>query len=294
MPWPKSQFQIDEGLVRSLVDTQMPEFKGLHLREAATGFDNSLWRLGDDYLVRLPRRNVAIGLMENEIRWLPTIVEYVPLPIPAPVKVGRPSADYPCPWTVTKWFEGLTGDVAVIADSDGVACDLGGFLRALHVPAPRGAPRNPLRGVALSERAVIFEGLLNQLHSQVNEHLIRNVWRRAVNAETWDRDPVWIHGDLHPANLIFGNGSLKAVIDFGDVCAGDPATDLAGVWMLLPEESIPLALHTYGNDDAALIARSLGWAALFGLFFVELGLEGRESYMNVGTRTMEVLSHCSG
>ena len=50
----------------------------------------------------------------------------------------------------------------------------------------------------------------------------------------WDGAPVWLHGDLHPLNLVVADGELAAVIDFGDVCAGDPATDLAVAWMVLP------------------------------------------------------------
>ena len=44
---------------------------------------------------------------------------------------------------------------------------------------------------------------------------------------------VWIHGDLHPGNLLVRDGRLSGVLDFGDVTAGDPATDLSVGWMLL-------------------------------------------------------------
>jgi aminoglycoside phosphotransferase (APT) family kinase protein len=50
----------------------------------------------------------------------------------------------------------------------------------------------------------------------------------------WDGPPIWLHGDLHPFNLVVNQGRLSAVIDFGDLCAGDPATDLAVAWMLFP------------------------------------------------------------
>ena len=43
----------------------------------------------------------------------------------------------------------------------------------------------------------------------------------------WQGPPVWLHGDLHPANVVVSDGTLSGVIDFGELCAGDPATDLA-------------------------------------------------------------------
>lgn len=38
---------------------------------------------------------------------------------------------------------------------------------------------------------------------------------------------MWVHGDLHPANVVVTRGTLSGVVDFGEVFAGDPAADLA-------------------------------------------------------------------
>ena len=35
-------------------------------------------------------------------------------------------------------------------------------------------------------------------------------------------DPVWLHGDRHPANLLVDRGRISGVIDFGDIAASDP------------------------------------------------------------------------
>nr|WP_237735136.1 phosphotransferase [Rhodococcus sp. JVH1] len=35
---------------------------------------------------------------------------------------------------------------------------------------------------------------------------------------------MWLHGDLHPANVVIRDGMLTGVIDFGKMGAGDPAT----------------------------------------------------------------------
>ncbi len=45
---------------------------------------------------------------------------------------------------------------------------------------------------------------------------------------------MWVHGDLHPANVVVSDGTLSGIVDFGDLFAGDPAWDLAAASVLLP------------------------------------------------------------
>jgi len=48
------------------------------------------------------------------------------------------------------------------------------------------------------------------------------------------------------------------------VAGRDPATDLAGAWMLLPDDAREVFWDSYAPDDGAMVARSTGWAVLFG------------------------------
>jgi aminoglycoside phosphotransferase (APT) family kinase protein len=78
----------------------------------------------------------------------------------------------------------------------------------------------------------------------------------------WAGQSLWLHGDLHPANVLTSDGDLCGMVDFGDLCAGDPAFDLAACWiLLLDHEAIehfraacPLAA------DKATWRRARGWA----------------------------------
>ncbi|WP_372460299.1 phosphotransferase [Microbacterium profundi] len=59
----------------------------------------------------------------------------------------------------------------------------------------------------------------------------RALWDAAV-ATVWTEPPVWVHGDVAPANMLFdSSGQLAALIDFGQTCIGDPACDLAFAWL---------------------------------------------------------------
>jgi aminoglycoside phosphotransferase (APT) family kinase protein len=81
--------------------------------------------------------------------------------------------------------------------------------------------------------------------------------------------PLWIHGDLHPGNLIVSQGRLSAVIDFGDLTAGDPATDLSVIWMLLPSWTRSAFLASTRSQfdpvDDHTLTRARGWALALGL-----------------------------
>ena len=81
---------------------------------------------------------------------------------------------------------------------------------------------------------------------------------------------VWVHGDLHPRNLVVRDGRMSGLIDWGDLHAGDRAVDLAGVWMLLPERLHELVRDDLGVDDGTW-ARARGWALVLGVMFARIG-----------------------
>jgi len=60
-------------------------------------------------------------------------------------------------------------------------------------------------------------------------------------------------------------------LDWGDICGGDPATDLAGVWSLFAAPDARwTALESY-DTDAATVARAIGWAISFGALLLDSG-----------------------
>lgn len=269
---PPAEVTIDLALVRALLEEQHGDLAQLALNDLGDGWDNHLFRLGDDFVVRLPRRAVAAPLIEHEQRWLPELVPRLPLPVPVPLRVGRPGCGFPWSWSVVPWLPGESALVTPPQDLTETAMELGRFVRALHQPAPADAPRNPYRGVPLTAREKILRERLQQLEEAVDSARVLRVWERVVSAPPWPRPPVWIHGDLHPRNLLVVNGRLAAVIDFGDLAAGDPATDLSVAWMLLP----PFARSIFrasARDDANPVdedtwTRARGWALALGLAYL--------------------------
>ncbi|MFE5791176.1 aminoglycoside phosphotransferase family protein [Streptomyces sp. NPDC056503] len=276
--------EITAALIQDLLRDQHPDLADLPVRLGARGWDNQLWRLGDDLAVRLPwATDDADALLRKEHAWLPHLTPGLPLPTPVPQRLGEPSERFPRPWLVTTWVPGTPADHSPATRGAEAADSLAAFLTALHRPAPDGAPAGRGRGGPLSAHDEPFaEGLASatELGLIPDPDGARAVWRDAVTAPVWTGPALWLHGDLHPANVLTSDGTLCGVIDFGDLCAGDPACDLASAWILLPDDDAIGRFHRAYRPaaDPATLRRARGWAllrALGGLHIGEAGVRGR-------------------
>jgi aminoglycoside phosphotransferase (APT) family kinase protein len=283
---PEAEVVVDSEIVRSLLRTQHPDFGELPLEEAAAGWDNFIFRLGARMSVRLPRRLASVAMLEHEQRWLPTIAPHLPIPVPAPLRIGEPGKQYPWPWSIVPWLSGQPADVAPLKADQ--AKPLARFLRALHVAAPLDAPKNRSRGVPLQERAVAVEERMNRLAQKTSlvNPTVTKVWESALQAPPAEL-ATWFHGDLHPQNVLVENGKLVGVIDWADIAAGDPATDLASIWMLLPTVAArESAIAEYGDAKPATWSRALGWAVNLATVLLETGLVDDPRHAKIGELTL--------
>ncbi|UFR01889.1 aminoglycoside phosphotransferase family protein [Streptomyces sp. Go40/10] len=292
-----AETEITADLVRDLLRDHHPDLAGLPLELGARGWDNQLWRLGDDLAVRLPWATPsADALLRKEHEWLPALAPRLPLPVPVPQRLSEPSERFPRPWLVTTWVPGTPADRAPATRAAEAADTLAAFLTALHRPAPDGAPAGRDRGGPLAGHA---EGFAQQLASAAGLGLVpdpgavRAVWEDAVAAPDWTGPALWLHGDLHPANVLTADGTFCGVIDFGDLFAGDPACDLAAAWLLLPDGAVDRFHEAYRPaPDPATLRRARGWAVLKALACIhigEAGVQGRPG----GKRTWGPPAHAA-
>ncbi|MFH9395639.1 aminoglycoside phosphotransferase family protein [Streptomyces sp. NPDC017556] len=268
------EIEITADLVRGLLQEQHPDLARLAVREVEGGWDNQQWRLGDELAVRMPRTERAPELQLKERRWLPLLAPRLPLPVPNPVRAGAPSERFPKPWTVMTWVPGEPLDRTSIRRGDHAAGALADFLRALHVEAPVDAPAGSDRG---GPPRAHTEGFDHFFHAVVPDGIadeVRALWDDAVAAPEWEGPPVWVHGDLHPANVVVSDGTLSGVIDFGDLFAGDPAWDLAAAWIVLPAGAASRFFDAYERADEAMIRRARGLAAMKSLVLMLMGRNG--------------------
>ncbi|WP_432486133.1 aminoglycoside phosphotransferase family protein [Kineococcus esterisolvens] len=268
---------ITADLVRDLLREQHPDLAELPLREVEGGWCNQMWRLGDELAVRIQRMDTDPAHQLKERRWLPLLADRLPLPVPVPVRSGAPCKRFGKLWTVMTWVPGLPLDRASITRGEHAADTLAAFLRALHVAAPADAPADTGRGAHPKDCMDGFEHFLGSLDADAIGHDasdVRAVWDDAVATPAWEGPPVWVHGDLHPANVVVADGTLAGVVDFGDLFAGDPAVDLAAAWVLLPAGGAARFFTAYGRANEATVRRARGLAALKGLFLLLMGQNG--------------------
>ncbi|MER6400876.1 aminoglycoside phosphotransferase family protein [Kitasatospora sp. NPDC001603] len=255
---------IDTALVRRLLAAQFPHWAGLPLeRVASSGTDNAMFRLGPELAVRLPRVGWAAESVEREQRWLPKLAPHLPLPIPAPLALGRPAAGYPWEWSVLRWIDGANPVVGATTAPIQLAQDLAGFITALRAVDPADGPPGS-RGVPLASRDASTRAAIGRLRGSIDTDAATTVWEKALRLPEHSGRPAWMHGDLSPGNLLLGNRRLRAVIDFGVMGVGDPTVDQIVAWNLLPAAARPAFRAALAADDATW-ARGRAWALSIAL-----------------------------
>lgn len=255
---------IDDGLVRRLVDSQLPTLAGRPLtRVRPGGTSNVLYRCGEDVVIRLPRTQEATFQAAKELVWLPRLAPGLPLPIPVPLAAGEPGEGYPWPWSVYRWLPGSPATSGAYGGEVRTAQLLGEFVLALQrADASDGPPpgeHNFHRGEPLVTRDDDVRASLSELSGVVDTAATARAWDQALDAGTWDRAPVWIHGDLHAGNLLVTDRVISGVLDFGGLAVGDPACDLMVAWTFLRGRAREVFRAAVGCDDASWV-RGRGWA----------------------------------
>jgi aminoglycoside phosphotransferase (APT) family kinase protein len=269
---------IAPGVAARLIAAQFPEWAHLPVVPVALdGSDNRTFRLGDELSVRLPSGDAYVAQIEKEYRWLPVLARHLPLAIPEPVATGRPGSGFPRPWSIYRWIEGNHASIDRIANLTEFAADLAAFLAALHSidasdgPAP--GAHNFFRGGPVATYDEQSREAIQRLADELDAVAATEVWETAL-ASTWDRSPVWVHGDVTGSNLLVAEGGLRAVLDFGCCAVGDPACDLVMAWTFFDGESRDAFRRGVPLDDATW-ARGRGWALWKALRTIVEEREGR-------------------
>jgi aminoglycoside phosphotransferase (APT) family kinase protein len=258
------EVDTDPSLVGRLVAAQFPQWAGLPIEAVPSGgTDNALYRLGDDMVVRLPRRERTTGTLKKERGWLPRLAPLLPLAVPLPLADGMPADGYPFEWSLYRWLKGEDATTERVTDLSRMAIDLARFIAALQEIDPTGGPspgeHNFFRGEPLAARDAATRAAIVSLGGAIDVGAATAVWESALRAPEWEHPPVWIHGDLDSRNLLIDDGRLSAVIDWGCLGVGDPACDVMVAWKVLSADTRDIFRTALSVDDSTW-ARARGWA----------------------------------
>lgn len=296
---------VDVELVRALVGRAMPDYADAPVRRlASSGSTNCLFRLGDEFLVRLPRQPGGSASISKEATWLPVLGPRLPVCVPEVVAVFEPDGDYPERWSVVRWIEGEHPEVvdartAVDSRREDLAKDLAALLQALQrVEVPTGAVNDPslrwYRGepLAMMDRRTRdnIERCRSLKDFGFDLDAAERIWDEAMTlpGAAERAAPRWYHGDLAAENLLVQDGRLTAVLDFGALSVGDPTVDLVVAWEILDPPAREMLRRQLDVEDAAWL-RGRAWALCITLmiwYYWATMPDRRASRMAVGRNVL--------
>lgn len=300
-----NEIPIDTELVRTLVGRVMPDYADAPVRRlASSGSTNALFRLGQEFLVRLPRQPGGSADISKEATWLPVLAPSLPVSVPDVVAVFEPDRDYPERWSVVRWIDGEHPEViepktSVVPRRADLAKDLAAVLEALsRAEVPTEAVHNPdLQSYRGEPLATMDQGTRENIERcrslqdfDLDLDAVERLWDEAMKLPgAADRTmPRWYHGDLAAENLLLRDGRLAAVLDFGGLSVGDPTVDLVVAWEILDPPARELLRRQLGVDDATWL-RGRAWALSITLmiwYYWTTMPERRASRMAVGRNVL--------
>jgi aminoglycoside phosphotransferase (APT) family kinase protein len=262
------EVDTSEGVVRSLLAEQRPEWAGLQLRAlSSTGTSNALWRVRGfdqrDVIVRLPRTERAERSILAEQALLP-VLGRSPLAasvrVPELVHAGAPGASFPLHWVVLGWIDGddawtARSMAASIEDAlaNGLAAAVNAIATLTDLPAPQ--RRSGERGGPLPALLDRLNRWLDDPQWSADDLIDTAAVRRsaAQSAEVADHRPAsgFVHGDLIPGNVLTVDGRLYAIIDWGGAGYGDAAQDLTPAWAIFDRRARELFRAAVDADEAS-------------------------------------------
>lgn len=258
-------YQPDIFLIRSLVKSSFPDLADADIRLVRSGgTDNYIFRIDNDLCLRIAKRDAAIpSLRQREPVALKALSD---LPLETPRFMAKGSLPDPAgwPWIICTWLHGVSmdaaGHTATIDDANRLALfllDLQGIPKR-HASEP--APDNHWRGVDLIKRSAVTEDSIRTLSDEFDADALVKVWSTALSADRCKPDDrTWIHGDMHPANLVVRDGAVTGVLDWGLSGLGDPACDLMAAYTVFSGKARDaFARATAASESAWMRAR--GWA----------------------------------
>jgi aminoglycoside phosphotransferase (APT) family kinase protein len=251
---------VEPELAAELIGEQFPALRGRTPLLLGAGWDVTAYLLDDAWVFRFPRRQIAVPGVEREIAVLPRLAPFVPVPIPVPALVGAPSERFRWPFFGARFIAGVEA-TGTEEQREPLARALGEALSALHsadVFEALGAslPDNPTQRVEM--RAAVpraRERLAEISDAWTPPALVADVLERAL-ALPAPRLGAVCHGDLHFRHLLVRDGDLSGIIDWVDVCRGDPALDLQLYWSFFEPPEREVFAMAYGPIDEEQLLRA--------------------------------------
>ena len=255
------------------------------------GMDNLAICVGETFVFRFPKHAEAAAGLRREMAILPRLAPTLAINIPRFEHVGVHSSTG-LPFAGYRMIRGapLHGTLyneLPAAVQDGVCGELAAFLEAVHsFPASEamdlGVAPHGTRAHYIEELGIARDGVFPRLPEPVRRVIEARLDAFLEDDANFTYTPTLLHGDLWPEHVLFSltENRLAGVIDFGDVCLGDPDYDLAFLYLRLGAGLLERLLRYHRHADTARLVKKVPCLALLNAIDdVSIGLERGDGHL---------------
>lgn len=286
-----NQLAVSAETVRTLVNEQFPQWRGLHLRPVTSqGTVNALFRIGEHLLARFPLQPGDVATirrwLESEAQAALELLGRTRFRTPEPIALGEPGAGYPLPWSVQTWLPGRVATDQDPGESIAFAHDLAEFIQGVRAIGTAGRTFSGNgRGGELPSHDGWMQTCFERSQHLLDVPRLRRTWA-ALRVLPRSADDVMTHGDLTPANVLVSDDRLAGIIDVGGLKPADPALDLVSGWHLLEACPRRMLRHDLRSSDLEW-ERGKAWAFEQAMGLVWYYSDSNPAMSLMGRRTLQ-------
>lgn len=234
------------------------------LVELGRGTESVAYLVDGEWVARFPAVPAAQATLRRELALLPELRRALPLVTPAFEHVGRSGTELV--FVAYRSISGIpltpdTFDALGPDEQEAALASLAEFLRALHAFPVELAQR---AGVREERDKGAYNRRQRSLHRDVRGLLSpAEIGRLDDTFTRYERDhqpdrltPVLLHADIKPDHVIYDPVAqrVSGVLDWGDVCLGDPDFDLAIISMFFGAGFLTRLLHHMPDRDPDVVS----------------------------------------
>lgn len=236
-----------------------PQFELQSLKLLGSGTDSTAYLANDQWIFRFPKSNAAQKTLKKEIVLLPQLRNHLPIAIPDFKYIAKDTDKllYVC-------YQMLPGvpleknifDTMPIQKQEQALKDLTRFLQILHkfpiqTASECRVQKELYKGAYHSEQKLLLREIQHLL-SKEEISKIENIFSSYEKDEKNISNPLSIlHADLKPDHILYDpeTGHITGIIDWGDVCIGDPDFDFTCLSLFYDQDFVVRLLKYFPTEN---------------------------------------------
>ena len=282
------------------------ENPGLVVRSAGflgEGWNSRAYLVNNEHVFRFPQRAENWDELKREIKFLAFAACKLPLAVPQYVQVMPDSPAAECGYAVYRYLRGHAMNVNLLTQKKRTAAadTIATFLRTLHglqlspeltFLLPREDARiNAEEDIAEAEREIVPKLLPSEAET------LRKQFEMYLSAPAnFSFRPAVLHSDLSRDHLLMEDDAVVAIIDFGDVCRGDPDYDFMYLFVDFGQAFVKEVARRYEHPDLEQLGMKLQYFGMVDQIGTILHGEGRapEGQTDAAWRRLKQLLQSNG